>query len=205
MAGASAGAARAARQPCIPCRRSFAARLGWRRRLARASRTAPLRRRRDVRACRRDVVSDSAIPAPATRLPFARLVRRSPRGLGRGARGHRRRAGARADAARAATASPATGSGTAGCRALQRCGRRLECTPSPPTTSAPSRALAAHGGILLLGLDAAVVEWEPVSGRISTTTPLPRSSGLAEPGVIVVTVNRRVRVLVPEDEVLRAW
>jgi len=77
--------------------------------------------------------------------------------------------------------------------------------PSPPTTSAPSRALAAHGGILLLGLDAAVVEWEPVSGRISTTTPLPRSSGLAEPGVIVVTVNRRVRVLVPEDEVLRAW
>jgi hypothetical protein len=77
--------------------------------------------------------------------------------------------------------------------------------PPPPLLSAPSRALVARGGVLLLGLDGAVVEWEPSSGRVSAATPLPSSAGLAEPGVVVSTVNRRALVLVPEGEALRAW
>jgi hypothetical protein len=71
--------------------------------------------------------------------------------------------------------------------------------------SAPSRALAARDGVLLLGLDGAVIEWNPLSGRVSAAAPLPDPAGLPEPGVVVSVLDRRVVVLVPEGEALRAW
>jgi hypothetical protein len=77
--------------------------------------------------------------------------------------------------------------------------------PPAPELSGPSRAVAARGGVLFVGLDGVVVEWDPRSGRSSEASPLPSSARLAEPGVVVSTLSRRPFVLVPKNEALRAW
>lgn len=78
--------------------------------------------------------------------------------------------------------------------------------PHPPPMSSPSRAVAARGRIVLVGLDGSVVEWEPLSGRTVSAEPLPANrAALAEPGVVVSAVGERVFVLVPEGNVFRLW
>jgi hypothetical protein len=78
--------------------------------------------------------------------------------------------------------------------------------PPPPSSPTPSRAIATREGVLLLGLDGSVVEWEPLSGRMSVGPRIPvTSAALAEPGVVVSFVSDRVLVLVPDAEVLRIW
>lgn len=78
--------------------------------------------------------------------------------------------------------------------------------PPPPVSSAPARAVAARDRVLLLGLDATVIEWEPRSGRATHRAPLPlRSAALAEPGFVAAALADRVVVVAPEGGGLAVW